>query len=245
MFYPKSKPIEGFFQDASLEDSFSLLSWNIHKENLNPKFKLTLKELLEENSVDFLLFQEYKIDKSYDIIIDQYNYATAPNIETKKHLYGVLTASKATIAHKTAYLSKTKEFFLATKKANLITHHHFKDGSPLIIVNLHAINFVNAKMFKAELDMLYELLYGLDCAVIVSGDFNNWGAKRIRALEEFEYSLGYQRALIEDAKHIKQFLKKPIDHIFYKNLDLLHAKAIDTKKISDHNPLIAKFVQVK
>lgn len=245
MFYPKSKPIEGVFQKAPLQDKFSILSWNIHKENLNQNFKLTLKKLLDENSVDFLLFQEYKINKSYDIIIDQYNYAIAPNIETKKHLYGVLTASKATIAQQQAHLSKSKEFFLATKKANLSTHHYFEDGSLLIIVNLHAINFVNSKMFKAELDMLYELLYGLDCAVIVSGDFNNWSNKRICDLEAFEYSLGYQRAIIEDAKHIKQFLKKPIDHIFYKNLELINAKAIDTKKISDHNPIIANFAQVK
>lgn len=245
MFYPKSKPLEGFFQDATLEDKFSLMSWNIHKENLNPSFQLTLKELLDENPIDFLLFQEYKIKKSYDIIIDPYNYALAPNIETKKHLYGVLTASKATIAHQKAHLSQTKEFFLATKKANLITHHYFKDGQLLIIVNLHAINFVNAKMFKAELDMLYELLYGLDCAVIVSGDFNNWSNKRIRDLEAFEYSLGYQRAIIDDAIYIKQFFNKPIDHIFYKNLELLSAKAIDTKKISDHNPIIAKFAQIK
>lgn len=244
MFYPKSKPLEGFHQDASLQESFSLLSWNIHKENLNPNFQLTLKELLEEHSVDFLLFQEYKINKNYDIIIDQYNFATAPNIETKNHLYGLLTASKATIAHQKAHLSQTKEFFLATKKANLITHHNFLDGSLLIIVNLHAINFVNAKLFIKELDMLYSLLCELDCAVIVSGDFNNWGPKRIRALEAFESSLGYQRAVIEDAKHIKQFFKKPIDHIFYKNLELRHAKAIDTKKISDHNPIIARFTQL-
>ncbi|MDY0117356.1 MAG: hypothetical protein RBR59_07260, partial [Sulfurimonadaceae bacterium] len=82
-------PLRGFYQEASLSESFSLLSWNIHKENLNPDFKLTLKDILEEHSIDFLLFQEYKINKSYDIIIDQFNYTTAPNIETKSHLYGL------------------------------------------------------------------------------------------------------------------------------------------------------------
>ncbi|MDY0117357.1 MAG: endonuclease/exonuclease/phosphatase family protein, partial [Sulfurimonadaceae bacterium] len=157
----------------------------------------------------------------------------------------LLTASRATIAHHKTHLSKTKEFFLATKKANLITHHHFEDGSLLIIVNLHAINFVSAKMFIKELDMLYHLLYDAHCAVIVSGDFNNWGPKRLRALVAFEHSLQLQRAVVQDAQHIKHFLNKPIDHIFYKNIELLHAKAIDTKNISDHNPIIANFQQQK
>lgn len=245
MFYPTSKPLRGFFQEASLQENFSLLSWNIHKENLSLDFKLTLKDILDEHSIDFLLFQEYKINKSYDIIIDQFNYTTALNIETKNHLYGLLTASRATISHHTSNLSKTKEFFLATKKANLITHHYFEDNSLIIIVNLHAINFVSAQMFKKELEMLYNLLSPLNCAVIVSGDFNNWGAKRVRALLEFEYSLGLKRAVIQDSQHIKHFLNKPIDHIFYKNIELVDAKAIDTKKVSDHNPIIANFQQQK
>lgn len=245
MFYPKSKPLEGFHKDILLENDFSLLCWNIRKENLNLDFQLRLQRLLRENPVDFLLFQEYKIEKAKNILLKDYNFATAPNIETKKHLYGLLTASRSSIKKKIVNLSKSKEFFLATKKSNLITHHHFHDGSELVIVNLHAINFVSSKQFMADLDSLQTFLDSLDCAVIVSGDFNNWSKKRFDALVEFERYLGYKKAIIEDVKNVKRLLGRPIDHVFYKNIKFISAKAIDTKKISDHNPIIATFKQLK
>ncbi len=245
MFYPKSKPLEGFHKELNLEDSFSLLSWNIRKENLNVNFQLKLQELLEQHSIDFLLFQEYKISKSNQMQLKNFNFATAPNIETKNYLYGLVTASKSSIKKRVVNLSKSKEFFLATKKANLITHHHFKDEAELIVVNLHAINFVAAKQFMADLDHLQAFLDGLNCAVIVSGDFNNWNKKRFDALLEFERYLGYKKAIIEDAKNVKRLFNKPIDHIFYKNIEFIDAKALDTKKISDHNPIIATFKQLK
>ncbi|NLC27816.1 MAG: hypothetical protein GX780_03475, partial [Campylobacteraceae bacterium] len=91
MFYPKSKPLEGFHKELNLEDSFSLLSWNIRKENLNVNFQLKLQELLEQHSIDFLLFQEYKISKSNQALLKNFNFTTALNMETKNYLYGLLT----------------------------------------------------------------------------------------------------------------------------------------------------------
>lgn len=245
MFYPKSKPLEGFHKELNLEDSFSLLSWNIRKENLNLDFQLKLQELLEKHSIDFLLFQEYKMDKSNLILPKEYNIATAPNIETKSNLYGLLTASKSTIEKKLINLSSSKEFYLATKKANLATHHFFADGEELVVVNLHAINFVGAKNFIKELEKLQEFLSLHSCPVIVSGDFNNWSKKRFDALMELERSLDFRQAAIKNSKYIKHFFSKPIDHLFYKGIELVEARAFDTKKMSDHNPIFATFKQSK
>jgi endonuclease/exonuclease/phosphatase (EEP) superfamily protein YafD len=245
MFIPKSKPHEKTHEDMKLKDSFTLLSWNVHKENLELDFQRRLEKFLNRYKIDFLLFQEYKMDKSNLILPKEYNIATAPNIETKSNFYGLLTASKSTIEKKLINLSSSKEFYLATKKANLATHHFFADGEELVVVNLHAINFVGAKNFIKELEKLQEFLSLHSCPVIVSGDFNNWSKKRFDALMELERSLGFRQAAVENSKYIKHFFNKPIEHLFYKGIELVEARAFDTKKMSDHTPIFATFKQLK
>jgi endonuclease/exonuclease/phosphatase (EEP) superfamily protein YafD len=50
-----------------------------------------------------------------------------------------------------------------------------------------------------------------------------------------------QKAEITAPHHVKAVFSKPIDHIFYRGVTLIKAEAIDTKKVSDHNPIYATF----
>ena len=109
MFIPKSKPHEKTHEDKKLKDSFTLHSWNVHKENLELDFQRRLEKFLNRYKIDFLLFQEYKMDKSNLILPKEYNIATAPNIETKSKFYGLLTASKTTNEKKLKNLTSTNE----------------------------------------------------------------------------------------------------------------------------------------
>ncbi len=77
--------------------------------------------------------------------------------------------------------------------------------------------------------------------MIVAGDFNTWNLKRVQYLNEFSDDLGLKKVEFSDEKDIKKIFSNSLDYIFYRDLDLIYSKVIDSKKISDHNPIIAKF----
>jgi endonuclease/exonuclease/phosphatase (EEP) superfamily protein YafD len=215
--------------------------WNIHKENLQPQFLDRFETLIQEYPCDFLLFQEVKFPKKIASVLDSFSYAMASNIETFQHLYGVLTATKIAFNTISSHLTHRREVGLITYKSMLITHHELPDGQTLNIVNIHSINFVSLKGFIKELEKIKAVLLSCSGPIIVAGDFNNWTKKRIMALETFQHALGLEKADVQEPHHVKQIFAKPLDHIFYRDLQLLKAEAIDTKKISDHNPIYATF----
>lgn len=241
MFIPRQNPYFYQHQNKRVAPRFSLLCWNIHKENLQPIFQSKLHELLHTHPSDFLLFQEYKIAKQKPHDFGGLSYAMAANIETKQYIYGLLTASSFGFTTKHTTLTRQKEFMISTRKSTLLTSHSFADGEPLHLMNMHGINFTSSKAFNKELERVKAMLFGCSGAIIVSGDFNNWNQKRIKALEKFQNDLNLQKAIVEKGHHIKHIFSKPIDHIFYKGLKLIKAEAIDTKEISDHNPIHVTF----
>ena len=244
MFIPRQNPHFYQHQDKVLEKRFSLLCWNIHKENTLPLFQSKLHELQHTHPSDFLLFQEYKMPKYQPHDLKGHSFAMAANIETKSYIYGLLTASSFGFNTKYTELTHQKEFLVSTKKSVLLTSHSFSDGEDLHLLNIHGINFVSSKAFRKELEKIKSILSSCTGAMVVCGDFNNWSKKRINALEDFQKELSLHKAMIEEKHHIKQVFSKPIDHIFYKGIKLIKAEAIDTRKISDHNPIYAAFEQL-
>lgn len=208
---------------------------------MKSNFKLRLHKLLLSHPSDFILFQEYKMPKLQLHDFKDFSYAMAANMETKRHIYGLLTASCFSFDSKQIELTHRKEFLVSTKKSMLLTSHPFDNGDLLYLVNMHGINFVSLKVFTKELAKIEALLKSCDGAMIVSGDFNNWSKNRIRALDSFQNNLSLEKAQVQEGHHIKRVFSKPIDHIFYRGLNLLKAEAIDTKNISDHNPIHAVF----
>ncbi len=244
MLAPRQDPFSYQHQNKELEPAFSLLCWNIHKENLLPDFQLRLHTVLHTYPSDFLLLQEYKMPKSQPHDLRGLSYAMAANMETKKSIYGLLTASRFGFVAKQTALSHKKELMVSTRKSILITTHSFTDTRTLHIVNMHGINFVSSKTFENELNNLDALLQSYCGAMIVCGDFNNWNKRRIKALDTFMQRLSLEQAAVHNSHHVKHIFLKPIDHIYYRELRLLKAEAIDTKKISDHNPIHAVFEQL-
>ncbi len=244
MFVPRHNPHFYQHQDKAVKPRFSLLSWNIHKENTRPEFKSKLHELLHTHASDFLLFQEYKMPKHQGNDLGALSFAMAANIETKRYTYGIVTASTFGFDTKHIELTTEKEFLISTRKSTLLTSHSFANGEVLHLLNMHGINFVSSKVFNKELEKIKLILTTCEGAMIVSGDFNNWSKKRVEALEEFQTELSLHKAVIEEAHHIKHVFSKPIDHIFYRGLRLIKAEAIDTRSISDHNPIHATFEQM-
>ena len=228
-------------QQTAPSPTFGLLCWNVHKEMGQSAFEQTLTHLLREYAPQLLLLQEAVLKPHALRLLAHYNLASVKNIEFAKSAYGVLSASRFDILCQTPVNTHSKELYCMTKKSLLITAHPLSKDATLHVVNLHAINFVSHRTFSYELGRLMEYLQQIDTPLVVAGDFNTWSKKRERHLEDFASLLGLEKAQTEDAHHIKRLWKKPLDHIFYRGLDLLHSRAIDTKRISDHNPIWAEF----
>lgn len=243
MFVPNTIIKSLKHQEESLKDEFGILCWNVAKLTLESSYKTYVDTLLQQYDLDILLLQEVKKSVSHELYLHDYSYILSPNIETKKHIFGVLTAFKTSCEDELSLLTKKREFRYATHKISLITHHKFSNGKKVLIVNLHAINFVRSIDFKNELDNILQSIKSHSGAMIVAGDFNTWNLKRVEYLKNFAEHLGLKRVEFDDESSLKKVFSNSLDHIFYRELDLTYAKVIESKKISDHNPIIAKFRQ--
>lgn len=197
--------------------------------------------LQEQYTPDLILLQEAVINASTHEYLSHYTYENATNIQSWKKSFGVLTAAKSPLHKQLSLKTMHRELHIATKKSLLITSHSFDNDTTLTVVNLHAINFVPASIFIKEIDQLLLELSKIQGSLIVAGDFNTWNKKRLRHIEAFANSIGLIPAILEDSHHIKHLFSKPLDHLFYRGVALLEAKAIDTQKVSDHNPIFARF----
>lgn len=228
-------------QDKNCKNRFTLLCWNTAKLTLKSSYKESIRSLIEDNDVDILLLQEVKKRLATEFDISDYSYILSPNIETRRHVYGVLSAFKTSCQDEISLLTKKREISYATHKVTLITKHKTYSGEELMIVNIHAINFVKNSDFYNELHNIKTIIKFHKGPIIVAGDFNTWNVKRVNYLKEFTNDLSLKEVDFGDNTAIKKVFSYSLDYIFYRGIELTDSKVIDTKNISDHNPIIATF----
>jgi len=228
-------------QDENCSDIINVLCWNVAKLTLKKSYKEYLKSVVEEEKIDILLLQEVKKQLAEELNICDFSYVLSPNIQTRKHIFGVLSAFKISCEDELSLLTRKRELSYATYKTSLITKHKIFHDKVLLIVNLHAINFVRNSDFYDELEQIKLSIKSHKGAMIVAGDFNTWNIKRVNYLKEFSSELSLKEVSFNDSSKIKKVFKNSLDYIFYRDLELINSKVIDSKKISDHNPIIAKF----
>lgn len=228
-------------QDNNFSSKFTLLCWNSAKLTLKNPYKELLKSLIENESIDILLLQEVKKNLAVELDISDYSYILSPNIQTPRHAFGVLTAFKQSCEDVLSLLTNKRELTYATHKVTLITKHKISQDKQLMIANLHAINFVKNSDFYNELNSIKSVMELHKGPMIFAGDFNTWNVKRVNFLKEFTRELSLKEVVFDDSRSIKKVFSNSLDYVFYRGLELIDSKVIDTKKISDHNPIIASF----
>ncbi|MDX1808821.1 MAG: endonuclease/exonuclease/phosphatase family protein [Sulfurospirillaceae bacterium] len=227
-------------QEISCAKEFTILCWNVAKLTNDSIFINYLEKVIKDEKIDILLLQEFKKSITKEIKIGDYSYVLSPNMETKKNIFGVLSAFKIHCEDNLALLSKRREFRYLTHKSSLITTHKLNNSQKLLIVHVHAINFVKNSDFYNEIDYIKTNILSHKGAMILAGDFNTWNSKRSAYLREMTNELSLKEIIFEDDKHRKKFFTQHLDHIFYRGFNLLEAKVLNSKNISDHNPIIAK-----
>lgn len=228
-------------QSSICKEHFNVLCWNVAKLSQKKDFKGYLHSIVEDEEIDFLLLQEVKEGMQKDASLNDYSYVLSPNIVTKNHLFGVMNAFKVSCESSKALLSKSQELKYMTHKSSLITRHLMAGQQKLLVVNLHAINFVTSRDFKGELDYIKAQVSSYDGPLIVAGDFNAWNFRRVALLRRFAQELFLTEVEFSCDKHIKKVFNKRLDYVFYRALSVEHSKVIKSDDFSDHNPIVVSF----
>ena len=238
-----------YSQKELISHHISLLNWNIQKKNRDHIWRTEFKQLIEAYVPELILLQECQFQKGLENILhfEQYGFIFAPNfldIFNNRHS-GVLTASLANHQCVTVIQSHALEPLIKVPKIFLSTTYAIdNETKELLVLNIHAINFVGFWKFISQVQQLEYSILSHDGPVILSGDFNTWNRKRTHILDKILTKSGLKKVQFPDKykKNIKKFLfYHPLDHIYYRGLEIeTPAEALKTKS-SDHNPLLVKF----
>ena len=233
-----------FSCDTCVPNTFGVLCWNVHKNNsVHANFKPFLQNFVNEKNVDFLLFQEANFRDDKHFTLTNFAFNAAANLEFRGEFYGVLSASRVESTHAQAYLSEGKESIIGPHKSLILSAYPFEDGSELLVLNVHAINFRENKRYHKELERFLELIEHHEGPMIIAGDFNSWNRGRMQKLHDIIEKLALHAVPFKQVDAVKSFMGNHLDFIFYRGVELVDFHVHGDHGLSDHNPLYAQFIK--
>jgi endonuclease/exonuclease/phosphatase (EEP) superfamily protein YafD len=226
----------------SLESTFSLLNWNIYKQQ-KEEWAEQLKQWVME--ADLITLQEAKYNKQLIEFSQQQGLSYLQNIAFlyENNAYGVNTLSRANALQ--ACGTRYTEPWLQIPKTGLATTYSIKGSATrLLLVNLHGVNFTATSTPLIEQFSVYlRLIKKHRGPIIISGDFNTWNEARDNAITNVLLSLDFNEALFNEDKRLMVF-ERPLDHIYYRDLEVINSQSIETNA-SDHTPQLVTFTLKK
>jgi len=225
-------------QYGQLPSTLSLLCWNLHKQSpLDP----VVGEWLERVNwiSDLMLFQEAAWQEPFSLDKWQrYDVAAVANLKWQERHYGVMNLSLAKVLDAEGYLSMHREMGWTTRKGALFCRYRV-DGSVLLTVNVHMLNFHHDVAYEDELARLQYLLERYEGALILAGDFNTWNRKRTLLLKTMCRRLKLRHVAV---KGVRRFGRYALDHLFYRGVRMVDASVLQTHRLSDHHPIRVHFM---
>jgi endonuclease/exonuclease/phosphatase (EEP) superfamily protein YafD len=212
-----------------------VLSWNIYKGEKSGLVR-DLSKL--SGNADLILLQE---------MVSESNFARQLCNEIPYHRFhmaqafrrlggdytGVATGSQVRAASHRPIISTVTEPILGTSKSALVSQYRLRGSpEPLLVINLHAINFVSQDSFESHLFQLIGVLAQHKGPIIFGGDFNTWSIDRKNFLYRSMRALGLGRV---ETHHSGFFL---LDHIFVRGLKVKKVYDLTNVESSDHKPLL-------
>jgi endonuclease/exonuclease/phosphatase (EEP) superfamily protein YafD len=229
--------------NISLGPEFKVLVWNILKAKRTNWIR-DFKELVIDK--DLVLLQEAVLNAPSDYLFQndermQWVMARSFRHRTTYVEHGVKTGCAVVACDRHFYLSPHTEPFSQTQKLLLSTQYRIGESTDLLLViNMHAMNFVGVKKYSDQLDQLSCALDDHTGPVILAGDFNTWNPSR------FVYFLRVaERANLREACMQRQtrlaHMNQHLDHVFYRGLSLKSIESLKHYRSSDHAPIVASF----
>lgn len=220
----------GLAAAPALPAQFTLLSWNTHKQR-DPRFEAELAYFTAD--VELVLLQEaIEVEPVWSLLPEMRGWTLVVAFEYGRGeiATGVATGSAATTVREQALLSPHREPLVRTPKSALVSWIEIEGADqPLVLVNLHGINFRRAARLAAQLQMLDPLLDGHPGPAIVAGDFNTWSRARREVVEAFA-----QRHRLSSP--FDEWAKLRFDNVYVRGLTVVSAKVLPSRS-SDHDAL--------
>ena len=230
-----SAPAESKGFNAS---GFSLLSWNIQKENREGWERDFVS--LSQNA-DILIIQEAFLTEELRRLLNRrsYYWHLVTAFEYQQAKAGELTA--ATIEPDFVCPLRASEPLIRIPKTILITRYPLTNTHhSLMIANIHMINFApHLSAFQDQAQEMTEIMVNHQGPLIVAGDFNTWSEDRLAIIEDITVRLKLEPADFK-SDHARKVFGRTVDRVYYRGLILEEAVVIEVTS-SDHNPLLVRF----
>lgn len=218
---------------------FRIFVWNVFKGQRAHLFEKDFCQL--GFGKDFILLQEAMIgDRQMPTIWQRdfaaYEWHLAQSFHYKKNANstGVAIGSPYTPKSVDFIRSKTRELFYLTPKLTIFSEFDF-NGTKVLFVCTHVLNFVTQNAFTASLYEIAERISHFDGPVVLAGDFNTWNFKRYMVMKSIFRDLKLEHLDLEDDGRVLK-----LDHVFVRGFDVLDARVHHTIVSSDHFPLEIK-----
>ena len=198
---------------------------------------------------DLVLFQEAVLNTPADGLFTQsqrFEWVMARSfrdpISGIEH--GVKTGSVVPSISQHFYLSPSGEPVVQTQKLLLLTEYPLAgDAHSLLVLNMHAINFVSVRKYTEQLDQLQLALRDWTGPILLAGDFNTWNPQRLGLFFEVAREANLEEAAMERRSKLAH-LNQHLDHVFYRGLKLRDVSSLRHFQSSDHAPITATFEQI-
>ncbi len=233
----------GKAQNVHFNDEIRLLVWNIYKGKKKNWFK-DFKPLAHK--ANLILLQESVLNDKFSRFLngeDGYEWQMAQSFMKGRELNstGVKTGCRVAAKGIFFYKSPHAEPVTGTPKMILGTSYSLAPSAPeLLVLNVHAINFVTNHKFTSQMQQIIESVENHQGPVILGGDFNTWSNRRTSILMEIAETLNLTRVEISSPPKKRHF-NKILDHIFYKGLQATSHRSLKEIGSSDHHPLEVVF----
>lgn len=227
--------------NSVLPTTFSLLNWNIYKQQ-NTQWLAQLTKWAKQ--ANLLTLQEAKYEPALKLFLQQQKLSSLQNIafEYQQINYGVNTLSSAT-ALQVCGTRYTEPWSRIPKSAIASTYQIAGSTNLLLVVNIHGVNFTLTSTPLAEqLTPFIALIKDHKGPAIVTGDFNTWSEARTSVVDQALTELGLNEVTFTTDNRLKIF-NTPLDHVFYKGLAVTNARSIPTNA-SDHTPQLVTFIPI-
>ena len=219
------------------------LVWNIYKAKRS-RWLEDFTDLVADR--DLVLLQEAVVNAPTDSFFSQssrFEWLMARSFKDPQSRieHGVKTgATRSSVSHRFC-LSPHSEPVLNTQKLLLSTMYDLAGCSEhLLVLNMHAINFVNTRKYVEHLDQLVAALTEHTGPVILGGDFNTWNPRRLDYFQRVARGADLEEAVMQRRSRLAH-MNRHLDHLFYRGLKLRSADSLGHYRSSDHAPITATF----
>ena len=227
------------------------LIWNVHAgEHIHfPSDYRTLSR-----NMHLMLMQEVDLNNSLQSILEDaplyFTHAKSYISPLSGNKKGIATASTAKPITSRAIRSNVVEFGATTPKAVLVQLYNLSNRKDkLLVVNVHAINFVTNEMFYNHIDQIIKAIKFHQGAAFIAGDFNTWNKSRLHYLDNQMKKLNINRLSFSNGRSAFPSIGRwfgvdiggEFDQVYSRGLKIRFKEVHAWSQSSDHKPIEVHF----